>query len=106
MSEASLAPRRVPILGIVALVLVLLAIAPSLLCFVVALQPSTADAAWFLFVTLPFTALGGILCLLLSALALVLDIRARRNLVCTILALLLSIVAVLVPVALISGWFL
>ncbi|MFT4307667.1 MAG: hypothetical protein QM604_12335 [Microbacterium sp.] len=104
MTEAS-SVRRVPVLGIVALVLVLVAIVPSLFLFVLALQPSTAGAAWLLIVTLPFTALGGVLCLLLAVLALVFDLRARRNPVCTILALLLSIVAVVVPVALIAGWF-
>ncbi len=97
------APRRTPILAIIALGVIVVGLAISLLVVLVALQPEMAAAAWYLIVTLPLTIFIAFVGLVLAVIALVLDIRARRTLVWSILAIVLGVLTAGVPGVVIYG---
>lgn len=101
---APAAPRRVPILAIVAVVVATIAILPSLLVLLVGLLPDMMTMLWYLIVTLPFTVGVGVIAAVLAVTALILDIRAQRTLVWSIVALALSVIAVF-PASFLFGWW-
>ena len=67
--------------------------------------PEMATIWWLLIVRMPFSILVGAVALVLGIIALILDIRARRVLVWSIVSLILSLITVLVPLWLITGGF-
>ena len=94
--------RRIPILGIIAFVVAFIALAPSLAILLIGFLPEMATIWWLLIVTMPFSIIVGAIALVLAVIALILDIRARRVLVWS---LVLSLITVLVPLWLITGGF-
>jgi hypothetical protein len=105
VSPSPAAPRRIPILAIIGCSAAVLAIAPSLVVFVVGFLPDMALAWWFLLMTFPFTIIVGVIALVITIIALILDIRARRTLAWSIAGLVLSLMAVFVPLWFFTGGF-
>lgn len=95
--------RRAPILAIIAFVVVVVGLAISLAVILVSLLPDMMAFAWFLIITLPLTIGIAFVGLVLAVIALVLDIRARRTLVWSILATVLGALTVILPATLIYG---
>lgn len=95
--------RRAPILAIIAFVVVVVGLAISLAVILVSLLPDMMAFAWLLIITLPLTIGIAFVGLVLAVIALVLDIRARRTLVWSILATVLGALTVFLPATLIYG---
>jgi hypothetical protein len=99
------ATRRIPILGIIAFAVAMVALLPSLGVFLYGFLPDMSAAWWLLILTLPFAILVGAIALVLGIIALILDIRARRVLAWSIVSVILSLILVVAPLWLITGGF-
>lgn len=97
--------RRIPILGIIAFAVAFIALAPSLAILLIGFLPEMSTIWWLLIVTMPFSIIVGAVALVIAVIALILDIRARRVLVWSIVSLVLSLITVLVPLWLFTGGF-
>ena len=102
---ARIAARAIPILGIIAFAVAMVALLPSLGVFLYGFLPDMSAAWWLLILTLPFAILVGAIALVLGIIALILDIRARRVLAWSIVSVILSLILVVAPLWLITGGF-
>jgi hypothetical protein len=97
--------RRISIIGVTAFVVAVVGVLPSLLIFLLGLIPGWMDIYWLMFVVLPITMFVGAVAAVLGIVALILDLRARRSPVWSILALVVGAASLVAPLGLFSGWW-
>lgn len=99
-APAPAAPRRrVDVLGIVAVVLGLVGLLPSLGIFLIGLLPDMQMIFWLLIVTIPILGIGGLLALVLGVIGIIVGVRRGARYVWSIIGVVLGIL-MLVPVGL------
>lgn len=89
--------RRVDVLGIVAVVLALVALLPSLVIFLIGLLPDMQMIFWLLIVTIPILGIGGAIALILGVIGVIVGVRRRTRYVWSIIGVVLGIL-MLVPI--------
>lgn len=97
--------RRLPVLSIISVVVVVVSILPTLAIVAVGFLPDMMTVFWLLLVVFPVTVLGGLIGGILAIIGLILDIRARRTLVWAIIGIVLALIATLVPLSFLMGWW-
>lgn len=96
---------RVSLLSVIAFVGGVVALLPMILIYLGALLPNMDALGWLLIVVFPFAILVGSVTVILGIISVILDVRAGRRRRWSVIGLVLGVVAVLVPVALLGGWF-
>jgi hypothetical protein len=89
--------RRADVLGIVAVILALVGILPSLVIFLIGLLPEMQMIFWLLIVTIPILGIGGVIALILGAIGIIVGVRRRSRYVWSIIGVALGIL-MLVPI--------
>lgn len=91
--------RRADVLGIVAVIVGLGGLLPTLLIFLIGLLPDMQMIFWLLIVTLPIMGIGGLVASILGAIGIFVGARRRTRYVWSILGVVLGIL-MLVPIGL------
>lgn len=89
--------RRADVLGIIAVILGIVGLAPSLVIFLIGLLPEMQMIFWLLIVTIPIFGIGGAIALILGAIGIIVGIRRRSRYVWSIIGVVLGIL-MLVPI--------
>jgi hypothetical protein len=99
-ATAPAAPRRrADVLGIVAVILALVGLLPSLIIFLIGIAPEMQMIFWLLIVTLPILGIGGVIALILGVIGIIVGVRRGTKIVWSIIAVVLGIL-MLVPLGL------
>lgn len=99
MTPPPVTPRRpVDVLGIVAVALAALLLAPTLVIFLIGLIPSMNAIWWYVILLMPLLAVAGAVVLVLAVIGIVVAVRRRGRMVWSIVAVVLGIL-MLFPVA-------
>jgi hypothetical protein len=91
--------RRADVLGIVAVILGLVGLLPSLAIFLIGLLPDMQMIFWLLIVTLPILGIAGVIALILGVIGIIVGVRRRTRYVWSIIGVVLGIL-MLVPIGL------
>jgi hypothetical protein len=91
--------RRVDVLGIIAVVVGLLGLLPSLVIFLIGVMPEMQMIFWLLIVTIPLLGFGGAIAVILGIIGIIVAVRRRTRFVWSIIGVVLGIL-MLVPIAL------
>lgn len=91
--------RRVDVLGIIAVVVGLLGLLPSLVIFLIGVMPEMQMIFWLLIVTIPLLGFGGAIAVILGIIGIIVAVRRRTGFVWSIIGVVLGIL-MLVPIAL------
>lgn len=91
--------RRVDVPGIVAVILGLVGLLPSLVIFLIGLMPDMQMIFWLLIVTIPILGIGGVIALILGVIGIIVGVRRRTRYVWSIIGVVLGIL-MLVPIGL------
>jgi hypothetical protein len=89
--------RGADVLGIVAVILGLLGLLPSLVIFLIGLLPDMQMIFWLLIVTLPILGIGGVIALILGVIGIIVGVRRHTRYVWSIIGAGLGIL-MLVPI--------
>lgn len=89
--------RRADVLGIVAVILALAGILPSLVIFLIGLTPEMQMIFWLLIVTIPILGIGGVIALILGAIGIIVGVKRRSRYVWSIIGVALGLL-MLVPI--------
>lgn len=96
-ATAPAAPRRrADVLGIVAVILALVGLLPSLIVFLIGIAPEMQMIFWLLIVTLPILGIGGVIALILGVIGIIVGVRRGTKIVWSIIGVVLGIL-MLVP---------
>ncbi|WP_251454873.1 hypothetical protein [Microbacterium sp. Marseille-Q6648] len=96
-ATAPAAPRRrADVLGIVAVILALVGLLPSLIIFLIGIAPEMQMIFWLLIVTLPILGIGGVIALILGVIGIIVGVRRGTKIVWSIIGVVLGIL-MLVP---------
>ena len=95
------APRRgrADVLGIIAVILALVGLAPSLAIFLIGLLPDMQMIFWLLIVTIPILGVGGVVALILGVIGIIVGVRRGTRNVWSVIGVALGIL-MLVPIGL------
>lgn len=91
--------RRVDVLGIIAVVVGLLGLLPSLVIFLIGVMPEMQMIFWLLIVTIPLLGFGGAIAVILGIIGIIVAVRRRTRFVWSIIGVVLGVL-MLVPIAL------
>jgi hypothetical protein len=89
--------RKADVLGIVAVILGIVGLAPSLVIFLIGLMPDMQMIFWLLIVTIPILGIGGALAVILGLIGVIVGIRRRSRYVWSVIGVVLGVL-MLVPI--------
>lgn len=96
---AAVGRGRADVLGIVAVILGIVGLAPSLAIFLIGLLPDMQMIFWLLIVTIPILGIGGVVALILGVIGIIVGVRRRTRYVWSVIGAALGIL-MLIPIAL------
>ncbi|HEX5859108.1 MAG TPA: hypothetical protein VFY91_13470 [Microbacterium sp.] len=91
--------RRADVWGIVAVILGIVGLAPSLAIFLIGLLPDMQMIFWLLIVTIPILGIGGAIALILGVIGIIVGVRRGTRYVWSAVGVALGIL-MLIPIAL------
>lgn len=90
---------RADVLGVVAVILGIVGLAPSVLIFLVGLLPDMQMIFWLLIVTIPILGIGGVIALILGVIGIIVGVRRRTRYMWSVIGVALGIL-MLAPIGL------
>lgn len=91
--------RGVDVLGLIAVILAVVALVPTLVIFAIGLVPEMNAIWWLLIVLIPLLAIGAVIVLVLAVIGVVVGVRTHRRFALSVIGIVLGLV-LLAPIAL------
>ncbi|MFJ6651817.1 hypothetical protein ACIQLJ_03360 [Microbacterium sp. NPDC091313] len=91
--------RGVDVLGLIAVILAMVALLPTIVIFAIGLIPEMNAIWWLLIVVIPLLGIGAAVVLVLAVIGLIVGLRAHRRYALSIVGIVLGLV-MLAPIAL------